>query len=174
MNDPFIKQLRHVVRSLKRMKPGEVHVLSINANYGHYQVVIGPKQQGEKAAKGMESRPIEINGEIHHLFISPHAVRVYPSKGQILHNLRDTVIMRDLEIHLHDPMGDGRHLAMMEKGDNGIHARECINLAGNEGEKLLEKAEHDTHLSMAAYRIIQRDILRALTERKEESLEAMK
>ena len=78
---------------------------------------------------------------------------------------RDTVIMRDLSIHIVDPRGDGEHLK--REANNNLHARECINLAGDDGQKIIEEAGNDDHLMLAAYRIIQRDILKALKERKE-------
>ena len=61
--EAFLEKLRQTVQSLKRMKPGEVHVFSINASYGHYQIVIGPEQRGKERQD--HKRPIEINGEIH-------------------------------------------------------------------------------------------------------------
>jgi len=167
-NRTFLSELRKVIKSLKRMKPGEVHVLSINANYGHYQIVIGP-EQGAKAKGHEHDRPIEINGEIHHLFVTPNKVQANPSKRQVLENLRDTVIMRNLSIHLCDPLGDGRHLEMPKDGNNGLHAREYINLAGDVGDELLDEAEHSPRLSLAAYRLIQKDILNALG--REEAVE---
>ncbi|MBT3181727.1 MAG: hypothetical protein HN337_04365 [Deltaproteobacteria bacterium] len=157
---PFIDQLRHAIKSLKKMKPGEVHVLSINANYGHYQIVIGPEESSD------HNRSIEINGEIHHLFVTPKNISAQPSKRQVEQNLKNTVIMRNLMIHLRDPKGDGKHLIIMSKNDNGLHPRECINLAGNDGERLMNELEHKSSYSLAAYRIIQKDILSALKKNK--------
>ncbi len=163
-NASFIEQLKRTVRSLRDMKPGEVHVLSINANYGHYQIVIGAKGVSD-AQDSSEMRPIEINGEIHHLFVSPRAIRAMPSRQQVMENLKNTVIMNGLTVHLRDPLGDGHHLSD-ENGSNGLHAREYINLAGTKGDELIERAEHSGSLSMAAYRLIQEDILHAIRERK--------
>ncbi len=157
---PFIDQLRHAIKSLKKMKPGEVHVLSINANYGHYQIVIGPEESKD------HNRSIEINGEIHHLFVTPKHISTQPSKKQVQQNLKNTVIMRNLMIHLHDPKGDGNHLVIMSKNDNGLHPRECINLAGHDGKRLMDEVEHNSRYSLAAYRIIQKDILNALKRSK--------
>jgi len=150
---PFFKQLAKVARDLKDMKPGEVHVISVNANYGHYEIVVGPENSES------HQRPIEINGEIHHLFVSPKDVRPMPTKRQITSNLKNTVIMKHLTIHLKDPKGDGKHLIIMDHDDNGLHAREFINLAGEDGEQLASDIEHDSKYSLAAYRIVQKDIL---------------
>ena len=162
----FIDELRRMVRTLKKMKAGEVHIMSINANYGHYQIVIGPEEHEVGPHRKGHDRPIEINGEIHHLFVSPRTVTAYPSKHEVLENLKHTVIMRDLSVHLLDPKGDGQHLTELTNGGNGIHAREYINLAGSKGKKLIEKVEHSDKLSLDAYRIVQKDILRALKEHK--------
>ncbi len=166
---PFLEELRGAISALQKMKPGETHVLSINANYGHYQLVIGPGPEGEN--KG--SRPIEINGEIHHLFLSHDSVRAQPSREQVTENLRNTVILRGCKIHIKDPMGDGDHLAEVNHDGNGMHAREYINLAGQEGEHLINEMEHDERMSLEAYKIVQKDILTALKEHKEESLESV-
>lgn len=163
--EPFIRQLKKVVDELKKMKPGEVHVLNVHASYGHYQIVIGPEALPHKRDEA-SSRPIEINGEVHHLFISPHAVRAFPSKKQMLANMKDTVIMRELCIHMKDPKGDGNHLEAQEGDDNRIRVRECINLAGDKGEEMIEKAASSKNISMATYRIVQQDIIKALKERK--------
>ncbi len=159
--EPFLKELRKVIEELARMKPGEVHVLSVNANYGRYEIVIGA-EHGKRGRRRARVRPIEINGEIHHLFVSPRRVRAMPSKNQVLENLKDTVIVRDLTVHMVDPEGDGKHLEPSDDGNNGIHIREYINLAGARGKELLEEVEHSDRISMAAYRIIQDDILGAL------------
>lgn len=158
----FVAQLRQGLRSLKFGKRGEMHILNINANYGHYQIVIGPMRR-RRGAEKLNSHPIEIHGEIHHIFLSPHAVRVHPSKRQMMKNMKDTVIVRDLTVHIHDPKGDGRHISAL--GENDLRAREYINLAGRAGEHLLEEARHSRNFSMATYRIIQTDIISALREK---------
>jgi hypothetical protein len=153
----FLKELRSLVSALKDMKPGETHVLSVDANYGRYQIVIGP---GKKAKD--DERPIEIEGEIHHLFVSPDKVRTHPSKEQVFENLKDTVIMRGLQVHLEDPMGDGMHLKNGSKMDNGLRAKEYINLAGSVGERIIENFRTSDEISHDTYRIIQDDVLKAL------------
>lgn len=170
VDEPFIKQLKRVVHGLRKIGPSEVHILSIDTNYGHYQLIIGSGHAHglSKGSKGTsipqraKANPIEINGEIHHLFVSPRSVRVQPSRHQISNNLRGTVIMQGLNVHLKDPKGDGQHLAIPKGGERGIHARENINLAGRAGERLVKGAQRNRYLPMATYRIIQRDILRTL------------
>jgi hypothetical protein len=168
----FIEELMKAMHLLGRMKPNEVHVLSVNANYGRYEIIIGPESK-EPSKGGYIRHPIEINGQIHHLFISPHKLRALPSRNQILKNLKNTVIVSDLSVHLRDPLGDGHHLDKANGGDNGLHFREYINLAGNEGENLIHEAEHSDRLSLEAYRIIQKDILHALKERGGQARKAL-
>ncbi|MFH0798933.1 MAG: hypothetical protein V2A66_01985 [Pseudomonadota bacterium] len=170
--EPFLEQLKAVVGSLRRMKPGEVQILSVNARYGHYQICVGAAKGGEEGRReGGKDRPIEIHGEIHHLFVSPDAVRANPSKRQMIENLKDTVIVRGLYIRLRDPKGDGQHLDHLGDRSAAVRARECINLAGRKGEKLIEDAGQARRLQMAAYRIIQEDILRTFKEHRDESTE---
>ena len=161
----FFEALREAVKPLGSMKPGEVHVLSINANYGHYEITIGPRGVGN--SRGADRCVIEIDGKIHHLFISPHTVRAIPSKHQVKENMKDTIIANNLTVHIVDPMGDGKHVKLNGNGDNGIHFKDVINMAGPVGEKIIAEAEHSKQMSMAAYRLIQRDILHALKEKKE-------
>lgn len=164
-NKEFLKQLFEEVAKIKKMRPKEMHTISINANYGHYEIVI----HGDDAKKKMH-RPIEILGEIHHLFVSPGQLRTYPSSKQSMANLKDTVIARGLTVHLHDPLGDGKHLEHRSDG-NGMDAKEFINLAGEIGEKLIWEARHDDKMSLEAYHIIQQDIIKALKEHKRRALE---
>ena len=151
----FLKELRSLIGALKHMKPGETHILSINANYGHYQLVIGPEKNGRSDE---DERSIEIEGEIHHLFVTPDEVRAQPSKNQVMENLKDTVIMRGLHVELKDPKGDGKNLRP-SAGYNGLRAKEYINLAGKAGDDIIEKVESSDEISLDTYRLIQEDII---------------
>ncbi len=159
----FIEQLKGVVESLKDMKPNEMHVLTVHANYGNYEIVIGPED-----LEGQHRRSLEINGEIHHLFISPDEISPHPSKVEIHEKLKHTVIMQDLTIHLHDPSGDGTHAMGHDGTSQGVMPRGMINMAGEEGEELLHNIEANGELNDITYHIIQEDILGALNKQKEE------
>ena len=163
----FLRELFEQVSQLKKMKASETHKLSINANYGHYEIKISANSK--HGHKGLH-RPIEINGEIHHLFVSPGELRANPSQEQIRANLKDTVIARGLKLHFEDPVGDGEHVSH-NGNSNGMEAREFINLAGERGEKLIWDARHDDHMLLEAYHIIQQDILKALRQHKRKALE---
>ncbi|MBN1283018.1 MAG: hypothetical protein JXA24_04515 [Proteobacteria bacterium] len=165
----FAKEICRLVARLKKLRPGETHVLSIDANYGHYELIL--HTDSHRAHKGRQmGMPLEISGEIHHLFVTHGALRPNPSQQQVRANLRDTVIARGLTVHLQDPVGDGEHLKH-EDGGNGLDAKEFINLAGESGEKLIWEARHDENLSLEAYHIIQQDILKALRRHKRQALE---
>lgn len=162
----FLKELRNLVGALKQMKPGETHILSIDANYGRYQLMIGPGRDGESE----DHRPIEIDGEIHHLFMTPEEVRLHPSKRQVKDSMKDTVIMRGLHVHLMDPEGDGDHLARPGNGGCCLKAKEYINLAGKEGERMIDEMEHGDEISQDTYRIIQEDIINTLKRDKKKAV----
>lgn len=154
------------------MRPNETHVLTVHANYGNYEIVIGPEDNDASMRKS-HRRPVEINGEIHHLFISPAAVAPNPSQEQVHDKLKHTVIMQDLAVHLRDDSGEGRHAVGHNGSQIGVTARGLINMAGKEGEELLQQMEESGELNDIAYQIIQDDILHALEKREdEESAEA--
>ena len=161
----FIQELRGLVSELRKMKPSETHVISVDANYGHYELTIRPNEKPRS-----RHRPIEISGEIHHLFLSNGHMMPNPPRQQIMENLKETVIARGLMVHLVDPIGDGEHLARDGNG-KGLEAREFINLAGSEGEKQIWNARHSEELMMETYHIIQSDIIKALKQHKRRSLE---
>lgn len=149
----FVDNLKRAVRSLKNIGPNDMHIFTINANYGHYQIIV----RGRQANK----TNLEINGEIHHLFVSPNGISPNPSRQEIHENLKNTVIMRDLSVHICDDNGNGKKV-VIKKSD--VHPRECINLAGKDGEKMLKNAETHGRLEQAAYHIIQEDILHSLNK----------
>ena len=162
----FIEQLKAAISSLKNMKPDEMHVITVHANYGNYEIVIGP--ENKSAPEGKHLRSIEINGEIHHLFISPESISPNPSKQQVHDKLKHTVIMQDLTVHLLDANGDGRHASGHDGSKHGVMPRGMINMAGQEGEELLHQVEESGQLNDITYRIIQNDILQALQKRKKD------
>lgn len=154
----FIDELREVVISLKRMKPNDVHIIHVRASYGNYQLVIGPTGPGRKK----ELRPIEINGNLHHLFISPEKVTANPTHRQVENYMRDTVIMRDVTIHILDSAGEGKEISASRGHLSPVLAKEYINLAGPDGDSMLKIKEMNGELTKAAYHIIQSDILHTL------------
>ena len=116
-------------------------------------------------------RSIEINGQIHHLFISPRKISANPCDSQVKKHMKDTVIMRDLEVHIVDENGDGSLIQSGNGKDQPVEAKEMINLAGEKGRILIQEAQSSGKLPQATYEIIEEDIIHALEERPEESLE---
>lgn len=162
----FLEQLKHTVSALNEMKPGDMHVLTVHANYGNYEIVIGPEVP--ESDSGKRHRELEINGEIHHLFITEDTITPNPSHEQIHDKLKDTVIMQDLSVHLRDTNGDGEHAVGNNGSKRGVMPRGMINMAGHRGEELIHKIEENGELDDITYQIIQDDILHALEKRKEE------
>jgi len=158
---PFIDELLSSFSSFRDMKPGETHVINVNANYGRYQIVIICKKRGGKDGS------IEIDGKIHHLFLSPDGLSVMPSKEQIAKNLNNTVILKNLEVHIRDPKGDGKHMATLGK-QPFMQPDEYINLTGKDAETMLNRIRREKRASLAAYKIVQMDILNALRKRGKE------
>ena len=155
----FVKKLMERVKLDPNLNPNEVHVFNVHAAYGHYQVIIGP---ADKVAKhNSNNRPIEINGSLHHLFVSKNHITPHPSHNQIQNNLKGCVIMRDLTLHMKDPTGAGRKLDAQTR-QNALYVREKINLAGNDGDKFLKRMENTGKLAKDTYKIVQEDILNAL------------
>lgn len=150
------------------MKPEDMHVLTVHANYGNYEIVIGPEMPEDKGGK--RHRELEINGEVHHLFISEDAITPNPSNEQIHDKLKDTVIMQDLSVHLRDANGDGQHAIGNNGSKRGVMPRGMINMAGHRGEELVHEIEENGELDDMTYQIIQEDILHALEKRREEEL----
>lgn len=159
----FLEKLMERVRLSPDIPPNEVHVFNVHASYGHYQVVIGPAEK--LVRNGKPARPLEINGAIHHLFVTKNHITPHPSSKQIHDNLKGCVIMRDLTIHLKDPTGSGRKI---DKGDHQSQmvAREKINLAGLDGDKFVKRMEHTGRLLKDTYKIVQEDILSALENKQ--------
>lgn len=155
-NTAFLDQLKKTAQQLKKMKPGEVHVLSIHANYGNYQIIIGPENSHQ------HQREIKIDGTVHHLFISERNISAQPTREQVLQNMKDMVIMRKLHVHFRDQAGDGEHFM----DEDGVYAQEYINLAGEMGKQMVANAIRDRQMSLAAYKIVQQDILKALKKDK--------
>lgn len=144
------------------MRPKEIRVFSVNANYGTYQVKVGPEHSPltcRQLGTRPHSRPIEIHGELHHLFIeNGNNISAIPSHEAIDNNLKGTVIIKGLTVHLKDEHGNGIGVADGPDAAHTVEARERINLAGEPGEKAVIQLEQTGKLAKETYRIIQSDI----------------
>lgn len=162
----FLEKLLERVHLDLNLPPNEVHVFNVHASYGHYQVMIGPADKVLKRKKEQASgRALEINGAMHHLFVTKNHVTPHPSHRQIHNNLKGCIIMRDLTIHIKDPTGKGSKV-VKDRREQAVECREKINLAGNDGEKILKRMELTGRLAKDTYKIVQEDILNALTNKQ--------
>lgn len=162
----FLEKLLERVHLDVNLPPNEVHVFNVHASFGHYQVIIGPASKMLNRNKGkLDDRALEINGAMHHLFVTKTKVTPHPSHHQIHNNLKGCIIMRDLSIHIKDSTGKGRKVARDQR-DHAVECREKINLAGNNGEKFLKRMELTGKLAKDTYKIVQEDILNALTNKQ--------
>lgn len=159
----FLEKLMERVQLAEKMDPNEIHVFNVHASYGHYQITIGPVAKVLQQRRS--HRPVEINGAMHHLFVTKNHIAPHPTHQQIHNNLKGCVIMRDLTLHLKDPTGSGRKVDPVNR-TRAIEAREKINLAGEKGNEMLKKLTYTGKLAKDTYKIVQEDILTALTNKQ--------
>lgn len=143
-------------RSLHRLKPKEMTIFNVMGNFGNYQITIGA-EEGKN-----HTRPIEINGKIHHLFVTRDHIEPIPTATEVKNNLKGTIIMNDVTVHLFDKNGEGKKVVIERSERDGAHAREQINLAGDEGNKIMHESEATGKLANETYHIVQEDILRSM------------
>jgi len=152
----FLGELLRKKKELASLKKREVSVFNVRGNYGDYQVKLGPLDEKR------HTRPIEINGEVHHLFLTHNKILPLPTHEDIKNNMRGTVIMSEVTVHLFDNEGKGRAVAIKKPKIDGAHPRNEINLAGKEGDDALHRMEANGKLAEETYRIVQEDILKSL------------
>lgn len=162
----FLEKLLERVRLDPHLPRNEVHVFNVHAAYGHYQIMIGPADKILKKKREVGwNRPVEINGAMHHLFVTKNHVTPHPSHQQVHNNLKGCIILRNLTIHIKDPTGSGRKIDKTLK-EHAIESREKINLAGPDGDKILKRMSHTGKLAKDTYKIVQEDILNALANKQ--------
>lgn len=165
----FIKLLLKYRAELKRLRPRDICVFNVIANYGSYQIIVGPEYSDAECKRlnvKPHSRSIVINGSMHHLFVNPRHVSALPDHEDVRSNLRGSVIMKDIVIHILDQDGRGSSVKITRIGQDGVHAKQNINLAGEKGIPMIENYMSSGRLAIETYKIIQRDILKALISHK--------
>lgn len=165
----FVSELIKHCLDMKKMRPREVCVFNVIANYGRYQITVGPEYSSDDCTKlniEVHSRPVEINGYMHHLFVSPQKISALPAHEDIRSNLRGSVIMKDIAIHIVDQDGKGASVRIERLYKDGIEEKRIINLAGEAGNSMIKKYKSSGKLAEAAYKIIQEDILRSMKSHK--------
>ena len=153
----FMEQLLAHIQLPRELGPDDIHVVNVHARYGTYQIIIGPAHQ--------KNRPIDINGELHHLYIYPNRVRTMPTAQQTRDHLKGCIILRNLVLHLKDPNGDGKHLDP-KKIRHCIFCKDSINLSGDEKPMWMKEMEETGKLALSTYHIVQEDILRSFSQPK--------
>jgi len=151
----FLVQLVKRERALTHLKKREMAIFNVCGRYGQYQIMVGPENSHHH-------RPIEINGRVHHLFLNRKGLEALPTKEEVDHNLKGMIIMNEVTVHLFDKNGDGKKILVQHIERDVPHARENINLAGDEGPKMLRELEESGKLADEAYQIVQKDILRSI------------
>ncbi len=152
----FLKNLLQKDKVLKKLRPCEIAIFNVHGSFGDYQVKVFEKNPH------LKTRSVEINGHIHHLFVNNKKVEAMPTKNEIKNNLKGTVIMRDITVRLFDKDGRGARVIIKNSKRDGAHAAEKINLAGSAGPKIIKGYEKSEKLANKTYKIVQRDILKAL------------
>ncbi len=152
----FVKELLERISLPRELGPNEIHVVNVHAQYGTYQIIIGASHKKE--------RSVEINGELHHLYVFPSQVRAIPTSQQVRDNLKGCMILRHLVLHLKDPKGDGVHLEP-EKIRNSIFCKDTINLTEDEAPAWMKEMQETGRLAISTYRIVQEDILKTLSQK---------
>jgi len=148
----FLKQLMKQ-RGLGALKLDEMTIFNVVGKYGHYQVKVGPEN------KKNHTRPIEISGEIHHLFVAKDSITPLPTHEEINRNMQGTVIMKNIEVHLFDRSGKGNGVQIINSEVDGAHPHDQINLGGKTGLNLIHKYSESGKLANETYQIVQSDIL---------------
>jgi hypothetical protein len=151
----FIERLINQNQALKRLKPHNIMIFNVSGNLGYYQVKVGPLNADTN------TRQIEINGQIYHLFISKNHIETIPTSEEVKNNLRGLVIMKDIMIHLIDEDGAGFKVKIERHNLDGVHPRNLINLGGDNGREMLQKLEESGRMAEETYHLIQEDILKS-------------
>jgi hypothetical protein len=159
----FLSRLRRALPKLHSMHPTESATFAVDANYGHYTVTVGPEYAPEEIRQRHlrpHARPIEVAGEIHHLFLEADHLTALPSREAVDGHLKATVILHDLHVHIFDPNGDGGHILIEPHGDKTLAITKTTNFAGGWGTQRLQKMYKSGTLTHQTYRIIQEDIIK--------------
>ncbi len=165
----FLARLRRVLPALRSLSSQDSTSFMVNAQYGQYQITIGPEYSATQCRKRhipLHSRPIKIEGEIDHLFLEPNQVTPLPSREQVNNQLRTSVVINGVRVHIFDVTGDGTPFRPDPGTQAKVEIRQTINLAGAEGEDRLVNYQRSGVLARETYRIIQEDILRLFRQHR--------
>jgi len=167
-NAEFIKKIIKHCKRLRELNPDEVFIFNIIACHGSYQIKVGPeysKNECKKLGLKAHSRPVEINGTMHNLFIHSNNISPTPNHEAAKNNYKGSIIMKDVNIRIIDKQGKATKVKVEKCDRDGVWARRCINLAGDRGDKIMNKLTNSGKLIIETYLIVQDDILRAIEKK---------
>ena len=163
----FLARLRRVIPTLRSLGPQESKTFDVQAQFGEYHITIGPEYSATHCRQlhvPLHSRPIQVEGEIDHLFLEPDQVCAFPSRELVNQQLRTTVVINGVRVHIFDLHGDGASYRANPTPASRVEIRQAINLAGPEGEDRLVNYQRSGALTRETYRIIQEDVLKLLRQ----------
>jgi hypothetical protein len=70
--------------------------------------------------------------------------------------------MNEVSIHLVDPKGAGNNVVIGRPRSYSARPRKYINLAGDDGKKMLNNFESNNKLANETYMIVKEDILKSI------------
>jgi hypothetical protein len=167
----FIARLRRALPMVQQLGPQDYTSFDLDANYGHYRITIGTEYSATECRRRHippRSRPIQIEGDIDHLFIEPNSITAQPLPETVAGHLKATVVIQGVRVHISDPDGDGRMIEMEAIPRDEIDISQTINMAGKEGQARLQGLLKSGQLTQEAYRIIQEDVIRFLRKNREQ------
>jgi len=164
----FMKKLIEMCMAAKGLRPNEIYIFNVFAKHGCYQIMIGPEypaRQCKERHLAPHSRRLEINGSLYNLFVSPKEISATPKHEDVKMNLRGSVIMKNVLIHIVEKSGDGAEVEIRHHEMKNIQVRRRLKFINHEGEDLVKKHKASGQLAKETYRIIREDILSALTKK---------
>lgn len=165
----FLVRLRQVVPALRDLAARESQVVTVEALYGRYRLVVGPEYTAQECRqRGLprHSRPIEVAATLDHLIVDGERVSAVPEQPTVDRHLQGTVVIHGVTVHVYDLEGKGKSVACDRAPSHGIEFAEVINLGGDGATAAVEALRTSGRLTHEAYRIIQADLLRALREQR--------
>lgn len=161
----FLTRLRRISKAVQAIPPDQQVTLEVRGSYGTYRVVIGPEYARQECYARRcrpHARPIEIFADVDHLFVRGEQVSPTADREVIDHHLQGTVVIHGVAVHIYDAEGSGEAIQLESNPHRGVEIVESINMAGPAGAQSIEALRASGRLTHEAYRIIQRDILKAL------------
>lgn len=150
---------------MRATPPHEGVSLQCQGSYGTYRLTIGPEYPPKECRRRgvpLHSRSVAVDAAIDHLFIRGGDVTAWPDKETIERHLQGTVIIHGVAIHIYDGNGSGDQPEMGSAPAHDIKIDEIIAFTHPEARETIDRLRSSGRLTVAAYHVIQHDILKAL------------